>query len=927
MADFLIAHHSVDGRLDLRSVTLVLPGRRAIMRLEEILAAKAEEMNDPAWYPPEFLTLESLPEKFYEREKPIAPEMTRWFAWIDSVQKLHSTRPALLKNLLPELPKTFSAWITLGKMLARLHYELAAEGIDFKKVADTHETTGTIGEIARWYTLSALQNFYANPDPKTPGFLDQRGLWDIQAARLFAIENQSSEEHKRIVQKWTNDKRKFYLVGLVDMNDLQKRILKKFDSFIKAFIFAPATMEKRFDEFGCLRANSWCDAPLEIDDKNIDIVWQPENEADAVLRKIASLDGKFTTGEIVVGVPDKHIIPFVQEHLAKADLPSRLIEGVPVRRTAVFRFLEVLSKFMENHYFKDYAELFRHPDVEKYIRQNIGEDFISQLDDYHNTYFPVMVSDQWKNDTKHPQKFETLPLVWNEIVQLIDVPERELATASPDGLAKLDAILDRLYTERYTEQDNVALEIVKRTTKELRSSLAGLPQQFTFAEMLELLLMQIESEPIAPPELPNAIELIGWLEMAMDDAPIAIVTGMNDGIVPSFVNADIFLPDDLRKELGIMDNRRRCARDAYALTVLLETRKHFGEVLLVAGRRTTEGDPMLPSRFFFMAKNTELTARRVRAFFAEMKPAVAVRLKRSLQPGCEKTHGFHVPTLPDLPKPIESFNVTGLSKYLDCPYRYYLSYLCGFRKKDDAVEELQANDFGTLVHGVLQRFGERESPVRDSESSKKIREFLNATLEAYTEQIYGKSPRATIAIQIERAKVRLHVFADWQADWRRQGYEISEVEFSPDENHRVTMAGKFLSGRIDRIDRCPEKREIVVFDYKTGKASPNDAYHKKNAEWSNFQLPLYHYILRQSGYAVPEETIRLAYLSLPADISELTPQWAEWSSEVLQSGIDRAEEVIREILETDWKTVLPNDLPSNEQAWDDFASVCMSGLE
>jgi len=965
MADYLIDHHTVDGRLDLQSVTLVFSGQRAKMRLEEILATRAADLDDPAWYPPELLTLESLPEKFYEKGKPIAPEITRWFAWIESVQKLNDTKPALLKNLLPDLPKTFSAWITLGKMLARLHYELAADGIDFKQVADTHKATGMYGETARWHTLSVLQSFYANADPANPGFLDQRGLWDVQAARLFAIEKQTEAEYKRIVQKLKSDHRQFYLVGLVDMNDLQKRMLKKFAPFITAFVFAPQTLASRFDEFGCLRANDWCDAPLEIDEKNINIVWQPENEADAVLRKIASLDGKYTTGEMIVGVPDKQVIPFVQEHLAKVGLPSRLIEGMPVRRTAVYRFLEVLLKFLKTRQFRDYAELVRHPDVERYIRQTVSKatannDYISQLDDYHNTYFPPSVDEEWKNDAKRPWKFELLPLVWKELERLLcdevgnrppgscvgdsrqGVLSAEYRTLPPGGrqptfhappsfhvehwLTQIDTILDRLYPERKNEQTNVAIKIIMQATKELRSLPDALPQQFTFAEVLELLLVQIEMEPIAPPELPNAIELIGWLDMAMDDAPVAIVTGVNDGIVPSFANSDIFLPDALRMELGVMDNRRRCARDAYSLTVLLETRKHSGEVLLVAGRRTTEGDPMLPSRFFFMAKDTEKTARRVREFFAEMKPEVAVRFNNSLKPGREKEHAFHVPMLPDLPKPIESFNVTELSRYLRCPYRYYLERLRGFRKKDDAAEELQSNNFGSLVHDILQRFGEKGSPVRDSESSRDIRAFLNAQLAAYAEQMYGKFPRATLAIQVERARARLHAFADWQAEWRGQGYEISDVEYSPDEANRVTMADKFLFGRIDRIDRHRKNREIVVLDYKTGAATPDDAYSKKTGEWSDFQLPLYYYILRQSGYAVAEETIRLGYLSLPADTQELAPQWAAWSPEVVQSGIARAEAIIRAIVAMDWKTVTPHAIPYNEQQWDDFAVICMSGL-
>ena len=941
-AEYLLANHTVNGRLDLQSVTLVLPGKRAMIRMEEILASEAQKMDDPAWYPPVFLTPESLPEKFYERKKPIAPEMVQWFAWIDSLEKLNETEPAALKQLLSNLPHTFDAKITFGKNLAKLHYELAAQGIDFQKVAKKCQSLGLLGEKSRWSILSSLQKFYANDDPHHPGFLDRHELWDVQAARLFAIHHQTPEERKKIVRKLKKENQQFYLVGLVDMNVLQKQILKNFSAFLTALVFAPKEDKKiqsRFDEFGCLRADAWHDAPLEIDDDNIEIVWHPEQEAEAVLRKIASLDSKFAAGGMIIGVPDKNVIPFVQERLAQSGLSSRLIEGTPVRRTNIFRFLEVLLKFAKNQHFRNYAELLRHPDLERYLRKEINKDFITQLDNYYNTFFPEMVGDEWavhhwKGDAKQEWKYDTLPLVWQKLGELLDFPPSHISTAQKeleDWLPKIDSILERLYTGQQPvagqEQVHTIIDIVQRTTRMMRSLPAGLFRAFTFAEMLELLLTQIESEPIAPSDAPNAIELIGWLDMAMDDAPVAIMTGMNDGIVPSYTTSDIFLPDALRKELGIMDNRRRCARDAYALTVIQETRKKRGAVLFVAARRTAEGDAKLPSRFFFMSEDTKKVAQRVYDFFTEQKSGSPVRLRRALRPGRETEHNFRPPTLPDLPEPIESFSVTELSGYLQCPYRYYLKRLLGLRKIDDSAEELPAWGFGTLIHDALQRFGEKDSPVRNSSSAKAIREFLDARLTEKTEQMFGKSPRATVAIQIERAKTRLHAFADWQADWHRSGYEIADVEYVSNGNRQVTLAEKTLIGRIDRIDRHHGKREIVVIDYKTGTTDPNKAYSKKKGEWSDFQLPLYHYLLRESGYAAAGETIRLAYLPIPADASELAPQWANWTMDEIQCGILRAEEVIREILAIDWQNVQPNILPFNEQQWDDFAAICMAGLQ
>ena len=92
-------------------------------------------------------------------------------------------------------------------------------------------------------------------------------------------------------------------------------------------------------------------------------------------------------------------------------------------------------------------------------------------------------------------------------------------------------------------------------------------------DAVRLVLRQIEGGNIPPLLDPGAMELLGWLELPLDDAPAVIVTGFNEGCVPASLNADVFLPNQLRRALGIEDNDRRYARDAYALSVLAASRK------------------------------------------------------------------------------------------------------------------------------------------------------------------------------------------------------------------------------------------------------------------------------------------------------------------------------------------------------------------
>ena len=94
-------------------------------------------------------------------------------------------------------------------------------------------------------------------------------------------------------------------------------------------------------------------------------------------------------------------------------------------------------------------------------------------------------------------------------------------------------------------------------------------------------------------------------------APALVATSFNEGCVPTSVNSDLFLPNALRQQLELLDNRRRYARDAYALSVLLASRQ---ELTLIAGRQTADGDPLIPSRLTF-ATDPETMARRAMEFF------------------------------------------------------------------------------------------------------------------------------------------------------------------------------------------------------------------------------------------------------------------------------------------------------------------------
>ena len=81
------------------------------------------------------------------------------------------------------------------------------------------------------------------------------------------------------------------------------------------------------------------------------------------------------------------------------------------------------------------------------------------------------------------------------------------------------------------------------------------------------------------------------------------------------------------------------ARDAYALAMLVASGR---EVKLIAGRRSPDGDPLLPSRLLLLA-DPETTARRVGRLFREGASAASgAILPGRLAPGRDES-GFTVP--------------------------------------------------------------------------------------------------------------------------------------------------------------------------------------------------------------------------------------------------------------------------------------------
>jgi ATP-dependent helicase/nuclease subunit B len=918
-ADYLFERFAAADTCDMGHVIVVVPGRRVQRRLLELLVERAEQ-HKGRFRPPQVETPGRLPEQFYTPQKPFADELVQRLAWVRVLREANDKNQLGAIAPAPPDPDDHQRWLELADLLRRLHTELAADGLDFADVAQRGASLRGFNEQARWRALAELQTSYLNR-------LLELDLWDVQTARLVAIEKDECRCERPIV-----------LAGTVDMNLTLRRMLDQVvgksagtataagTDPVAALVFAPEAWHDRFDEHGCLLPNTWRDVTLDVPEDQVFVVDRPTDQAAEVARQIASFQGRYRADEITVGLPAEQLVPDVARILGQVGVAARWGPGHGVLQTGPCLLLSSIAAVVRGQRFADYATLLRHPDLGDWLtREGVDGDWLTELDEFYQQFLPARLGGAWR---EHESQYPQLQRAFESLRRLLEPLVPATSARQPQTLAQwsqpLLDLLRNVYGHRSVSPSRPADRGALQACRKLLDVLASygrvppeLMLSFPASDAIHITLQQSASESVPPAEDPAAVELLGWLELPWDDAPALIVTSMNEGVVPDAVNADIFLPNALRAELGLFDNDRRYARDAYSLGVLLATRQ---DVRLIVGRRTADGDPLMPSRLLFATEGVAV-ARRVRKFLRSERATQSLEVPDAWR--SERKHANFPMPMPESPrKPITHLSVTDFRAYLACPYRFYLSRVCRLEPVSDEGEELDGAAFGTLLHEVLQGFGGGEE--RDSTSAERIREVLDHELDRCVAQRFARDIRMAVAVQVEQLRLRLHAFSERQAAWASGGWRIeyTEVPKPGTATGSLTVDGEpiELRGRIDRIDVHAESGQRVILDYKSSDAGQApDKTHRRKDQWVDLQLPLYRHLAQGLQLA---GSPRLGYVTLPRDAAGCGFLMAEWSEAELQEADEVAREVVRAIrAERFWPPTVPP--PAFSEA---LAPICQDGV-
>jgi ATP-dependent helicase/nuclease subunit B len=860
----LDASRTSHGVVDASDALVVVPASRARRSFERHLFGLAHERGMAA-VAPQVVTPGALLARLVVPSGRSLGSVGERVSWLAAIERCD---PRDVAALFPEAaegePPDERSREAVASRIASLARDGAAAGRTFADVAAHVERTMPEADPARWRALLAV-------DRERRALLDEAGALDPGLAAIEAV---------RAGALHAGGIRRVHLF-LADPDPVQRQALRALAERgidVRSMVHADAdALPAALDGDGCPAHDAWSGVGLDVPTELILRADAPSDQAAAVVEAIGLLPEPRRTNEIAVAVPDASVATEVSLRLPAWGMPVSAPPGRSAADGPLGLLLAALAEWLGSRRCDALGALVRAVEVEDWLEASGARD-------------PMRVVAEFAARSG---------------ARTVPEPGAHESTASIDEVcARLDALLAPLAGARSASEAAAALRSVLGTLVRPEgqaardaghAALDAIAELETLPEVLAsgptpAGWVRIVREAMAGTVLPSAgaedgIELMGWLEAGIDDAPHVVLTGMNEGTVPEGLTIDPWLPDSARERLGMQCARRRQARDAWILHGLLHRKR---SVRLVTGRLNAEGERLRPSRLLLGQRGEALAARVLWLCDGDAVDAQAARWQAAAP-----ANGLFGPSLvPEGDAPIDRISVTSFRDWFACPalFRLKRDPRIKLREPSGPATELDPMGFGSLVHAALEEWGRaegrrtaaQEPPTTDRE---RIERDVLAAFERIRRRQFVPDVRGTYEVQFALAVERLRAFARVQSGWAGLGWSVLGAELVFDTFEGALPAPLIgpsrvrLVGRIDRVDVHPELGHAAL-DYKTSSDAEGPAKaHRQGSDgpWKDLQLPLYRVLLRSRGIEVAPD--RLGYFALPSNPSDaqvlLAAEWDE----------------------------------------------------
>lgn len=654
--------------------------------------------------------------------------------------------------------------------------------------------------------------------------LTTRGLTYLTAAQN--VNNTAFEEYDEII-----------FCNFFYFNESEELILKNlYDRGKATFIFQGdrrrwSVFEKISQNFNIdIREPKFDDAPkynLKLYSA-FDLETQVATVKD-ILTKTNNLDNT------VVVLPDpKNIIPLITE-VASIEKEFNISMGYPLKRSSLYTLIEFifqsqLSKKDGKYYSKDYIKTLRHPFVKnlkisgndsvvtrilvhkieeiltgKYPSEISGSVFVD-LNEVLSTREIYDLSKEMLERLNIDITFDQLKDVLNELHRQIflsweDVCNFESFASLLNDL--IDCLIKHSIMRNYPLNINIAARTVEHLNQ-LKETLFN-KEKFSLDDIFRIFENKITNEIVKFSGSPlKGLQLLGLFEVRSLNFENVIVMDVNEGVLPYLNIYEPLIPREVMLLLGLDRLEVEEEIQRYQFLRLISSAKNvhlvyqenkekersrFVEHLIWENEKNQRQIGVLPVYYNGFRSNVDLN-------------------KKSFK----KT-----PEIIELLKNF-TYSASSINTYLKDPVEFYYRYVLGLRETEDLLDEPEAKEIGTFVHGLLEDAFKpllNKKPLVDTD----FRSNFNKLFEDRFSSIIAKSLKSDSFLLKRILTEKLERFLEMEAESDERAVEkilYLEKRFKD----KISLdCGEFnFIYIVDRIDQMSDG-SIMIVDYKTGSVS------------------------------------------------------------------------------------------------------------
>ncbi|MCK5852667.1 PD-(D/E)XK nuclease family protein [bacterium] len=902
-ADLILDIYSGNNYFDLSELTIILSSKRSQRRLLEILSEKCTNKNI-LLSPPIFLTPKSFCKVFAEQfvNIPLASTIEQTIAWVNAAGKCEEAiNSILVKNNKSPQERDF---FRVAQLIMPLHKTLSGENLSIDQISKSSLIEDFEEEKKRWSAIAEIEKEYHNE-------LESNNLIDPYKAILKAV-NTAETNPKPIFNN-------LFVVNVVDSFNLFGKALKTQNENMTIISYGD---KEYFDDLGFLKTKN---PKLENDFINFQInsirfLNSPNEQADEILNIIGDHTENRGYGDFVISAPDSQTHRPMVQVLESASINCHNAAGISFKETEIGCLLSSLANCLEKDgcEIESFFEFINHPLIENLIIRNFKINSIELYNKLSNKIFRKVCKHKIEiieektfhffSDEKYPLVKQIPEFIFKEIISPLSAKAKII-----DWPTKINTVFKKIFSAQFVLPNNInisvhqdALDKWMQLSDEIVSSRIPWKENCDAKTSILRFLSLLKNTALIPKSTGPVIDITGWLEIALDDSPIIIVAGFNEGIVPEKFSADPFLPNSLREKLNLPNYNSRFLRDKYLTKCITEK---TGNSYFIAGRRSAENDPLKPGKILF-CQDFENQAKILKQFYAPEKNEQKNNElgTQSIKNAECNQHFGSINTLQqttplELPKEfklnidfLNSLSVSAINDYLTCPFKFYLKRIQKIYAPDVFSNELEGVDIGNIIHHIIYKNIEFiHSEENDDTTAQVLIEDLNNILI----ELYGEPLNPIIQIQRENLVRRLEafvpafreIFNGWEIMKNRENTKMAEYTIFPE----LEIAGEKvkIKGVVDLIEKNNENIFRII-DFKTGSKAKrkNDVFASKKEQWKDIQLILYALWFSQKYGFEPE----IAFFNIPPDAEKIKYETIEFEDEEIEAAISFVKDVLKEII-------------------------------